>query len=155
MKNFWISILLLFVLSGCSHAVRQAEVAAKGAEVMPFDLEKTTHIFEKIKNGGQQQVIADNTNDMEQIKLIREHLMEEAERFAQGDFHDPSMIHGEGMPGLHELVSGAEKIQIEYSELIAGGQILYITNDPKLINAIHIWFDAQLVDHGSHATEHQ
>ena len=31
---------------------RQAIVAERGAEVMPFDLERTTHIFEKIGNGG-------------------------------------------------------------------------------------------------------
>lgn len=148
-------LLLLLLLSGCTHTARQHEVAMKGAEVMPFDLEKTTHIFEKIDNGGLQEVVADEANDTEQIALIRQHLAEEAERFAAGDFHDPAMIHGEDMPGLHALVSGAEQIQIEYSEIANGGQILYTTANLELIDAIHLWFDAQLSDHGSHASGHR
>jgi len=29
-------------------------------------------------------------------------LAEEAQRFSQVDFHDPQMIHGEDMAGLHK-----------------------------------------------------
>ena len=152
MKTVWISMLLVLIsVSGCVQPTRQAEIAAKGAEVMPFDLEQTMHIFEKNEEGGRQQVIADNAEDSEQIELIRQHLAQEADRFAEGDFHDPSMIHGEQMPGLPALMAGAENIQIEYSEIADGGQILYTTDDPELIDAIHLWFDAQLSDHGSHA----
>ena len=121
---------------------------------MPFDLERTTHIFEKIDNGGLQQVISDD-KDVEQISLIQAHLAEEAQRFSQGDFHDPEMIHGEDMAGLHELVTGHNKILIEYTEIEQGAQILYTTDDPKLVSAIHSWFDAQLSDHGSHAQDGQ
>lgn len=148
-------LILMMMISGFTYTTRQAEVAAKGAEVMPFNLEKTTHIFENIENGGRQQVVADDSSDTEQIQLIRQHLIEEAERFAGGDFHDPSMIHGEQMPGLHELKNGSEYIRIEYSEISDGGQILYTTDDPKLIVAIHQWFDAQLLDHGAHAEGHR
>ena len=119
---------------------------------MPFDLERTTHIFEKIDDGGLQQVITDD-GDEEQIALIRQHLREEAERFATGDFHDPSMIHGDEMPGLHELVMGADQLGIVYSDIDDGGQILYTTEDADLIDAVHRWFDTQLADHGDHATE--
>ncbi|MEM7536839.1 MAG: aspartate carbamoyltransferase [Chloroflexota bacterium] len=136
------------------HSHRQAEVAAKGAEIMPFDLARTTHIFEKIDNGGLQQVITDD-GDEEQIALIRQHLSEEADRFANGDFHDPSMIHGDEMPGLHELVTGADQLSIVYSDIDGGGQILYTTESTDLIDAIHHWFDAQLADHGRHASEHR
>lgn len=132
---------------------RQAEVAEKGAEVMPFDLDATTHIFEKNADGGLQQVIADNPADSEQIVLIRSHLAEEAERFQQGDFHDPAMIHGDDMAGLHALMMGAGQIEITYSDLPDGAQILYTTTDAELIDAIHSWFDAQVSDHGQHATD--
>ncbi len=135
-------------------AEREAAVAEAGAEVMPFDLERTTHIFEKLEDGGRQQVLADS-DDPEQIRLIREHLGEEAERFAAGDFHDPEMIHGEEMPGLHALVVGHERLTIEYSEIERGAQILYSSGDPELVAAIHAWFDAQLRDHGDHARSHR
>lgn len=171
--------LALLILSGCQalqmvqmnhgngashdgdHAVmteqqtteRQAEVAAKGAGVMPFDLDATTHIFEKTEEGGLQQVIANSPADTAQIALIRGHLAEEAARFQQGDFHDPAMIHGNDMAGLHALMMGADQIEITYSELPDGAQIRYTTTDTELISAIHSWFDAQLSDHGQHATD--
>lgn len=120
------------------------------AEVMPFDLERTTHIFTKLDNGGLQQVLSDD-NDVNQIKLIREHLAEEADRFSQGDFHDPEMIHNAGMAGLHALTMGADRLTIVYSDADSGGQILYTTEDADLASALHAWFDQQVSDHGSHA----
>ncbi len=48
MKPNWL-ICTVTVLLGCSAAAadqdRQAEVAARGAQVMPFKLSATTHIF--------------------------------------------------------------------------------------------------------------
>jgi hypothetical protein len=131
-------------------ADRQDAVAQAGAQVMPFNLDETTHVFETIERGGLQQVVADS-DDPEQVALIRQHLAEEAERFARGDFHDPAMIHGDDMPGMHALVVGHEHISIEYSEIERGAQILYTTEDPGLVAAIHAWFGAQLRDHGEHA----
>ena len=129
---------------------RQAEVAEAGREVMPFDLDATTHVFEKQPDGGVQTVVADSA-DAEQVALIRAHLSEEAERFARGDFHDPAMIHGEDMAGLHALVTGHEKLRIEYREVDRGAAISYSSEDSALVQAIHQWFDAQLRDHGEHA----
>ena len=130
---------------------RQEEIAEKGGQVMPFDLEKTTHVFEKTQTGGVQEVVADDPNDAEQIALIREHLEEEAAAFRRGDLSDPSEIHGEEMPGLKELEAGAEEVDIRYSDLPDGAKIEYETSDPALVAALHDWFDAQVSDHGSHA----
>lgn len=141
-------------LQGVAAATRQAQVAAAGVNVMPFDLEATTHVFEKLEKGGLQQVTANDPKDSEQIALIRKHLAEEAERFQQGDFHDPEQIHGAAMPGLHELMTDAAKMTIVYSELPNGAQILYTTDEPTLVAALHAWFDAQVADHGDHAAEH-
>ena len=147
--------VVLLALAGCgpAEADRQAEVAERGADVMPFDLDRTTHIFEKLDSGGLQQVITDD-GDAEQIRLIREHLAEEAERFQNGDFHDPAMIHGDDMAGLHELVTGADQLTITYSEIDGGGQIVYGAEDADLVGAIHAWFDQQVSDHGAHAEGH-
>jgi len=133
---------------------RQSEVAEAGAEVMPFDLNATTHVFEKLEAGGLQTVVAD-TDDAEQISLIREHLSEEAERFAKGDFHDPAMIHGHDMPGLHALVTGHDRMKVLYAEVERGAEIRYSSDDPAIVKALHEWFDAQLSDHGEHAQAHR
>lgn len=133
---------------------RQQEVAEAGAMVMPFDLEKTTHVFEVTKDGGLQQVVAKNAEDAKQIELIRSHLSEESVRFASGDFSDPARIHGEEMPGVATLSAGADLVSIDYSELPDGAQIVYASDDADLVKAIHLWFEAQLTDHGEHATDH-
>ena len=132
---------------------RQEEIAEKGAQVMPFDLEETTHIFEKTQTGGLQKVVADDPNDAEQVALIREHLEEEAAAFRRGDFSDPSEIHGEEMPGLEDLEAGAEKMDIRYSDLPDGAKIEYESSDPALVATLHDWFDAQVSDHGDHAED--
>ncbi|MFI7701506.1 hypothetical protein [Nonomuraea sp. NPDC049480] len=132
-------------------ADRQAEVADKGKQVMPFDLERTTHRFTKAATGGLQTVTADDPADEQQVKLIREHLTMEAANFRQGDFGDPASIHGAGMPGLRELEQGHSRIDISYAQTPAGAQVAYTTSDPSLLKALHAWFDAQVTDHGRHA----
>ncbi len=117
---------------------------------MPFDLERSTHVFEKTESGGRQRVVSDD-NDPKQLILIQTHLEEQSRKFARGDFHDPEMIHGTQMAGLHALQMGADQITIAYTELESGGQILYTSEDEALVDAIHAWFDAQLSDHGHHA----
>jgi len=130
---------------------RQAVVAERGTEVMPFDLEKTTHVFEAAPHGGIQRVVADDPGDAEQIELIRGHLAKEARAFAQGDFGDPAQIHGHDMPGLEALRRGYERIDVRYTPIEAGGRIRYTTASPRLVEALHAWFEAQRMDHGSHA----
>lgn len=133
---------------------RQDSVAEMGSQVMPFDLAVTTHVFNKTETGGLQQVVSD-ADDPEQVRLIREHLAEEAERFQQGDFQDPGAIHGDEMPGLNELINGYQGIDIEYREIGTGAEILYESEDPQLVEALHAWFDVQLRDHGPHAQSHR
>jgi hypothetical protein len=127
---------------------RRAEVAARGARVMPFDLTRTTHAFTSTGEGGVQTVTANDPGDTLQVRLIREHLRRESDRFARGDFDDPMAIHGHQMPGLAELRTAGGKVRVEYSEIPAGARIRYRTSDPGLREALHRWFAAQRRDHG-------
>ena len=133
--------------------VRQERVAEKGSEVMPFDLEATTHVYEKTGNGGVQKVVADGPGDAGNVAAIREHLREEAGAFSRGEFSDPASIHGEDMPGLAELEAGAERVEVSYEELPEGARVVLESDDPELVGAVHEWFDAQLSDHGDDAEE--
>jgi len=151
----------LTLIAGCGNgsgpspqasASRQQEVADRGAAVMPFDLERTTHRFAKAPDGGVQTVTADDPADTTQISLVRQHLQQETERFRRGDFADPARIHGDAMPGLAALRNAAGRIAVDYTEVTDGARITYTTTDPALVAALHAWFDAQVSDHGSHAT---
>jgi hypothetical protein len=140
-------------VAGCGgeRGARQAEVAERGAEVMPFDLDATTHTFTKTRDGGVQAVTADDRGDETQVRLIRDHLLDERDRFRRGDYADPARIHGADMPGVAELSAGHQRIAVTYAELPAGAHLTYTTTDADLVNAIHAWFDRQVMDHGAHA----
>jgi hypothetical protein len=139
---------------GAATAARQAEVATRGAQVMPFDLEQTMHVFQSLEDGGLQAVTAKDPANREQIALIQAHLKAEADKFRRGDFSDPATIHGQDMPGLAALQAGAGQIDVHYTPLPDGGQIRYTTTEPALVHAIHQWFTAQRADHGRHASGH-
>jgi hypothetical protein len=148
------TLMVLYKAAMLPAQTRQEEVAARGAKVMPFDLEQTTHVFQKLDDGGLQKVVVKDPSNKKQIALIQAHLKEESEKFRKGDFSDPAKIHGEDMPGLAQLKAGAAKVDIRYTALPDGAQIRYTTKDSKLVTALHQWFSAQLSDHGHHATHH-
>jgi len=156
MKTF---VLSLSVLSAAlslpavaADEQRQAEVAKLGADVMPFSLKATTHIFTKSSDGGTQRVVAKNGADAQQVALVRDHLHDIQAQFLKGDFSGPSHIHGADMPGLAELQAAKPgQVRIDYKDVKAGAELTYRTADAKLVAALHQWFDAQLSDHGADA----
>ncbi|MER0203112.1 MAG: hypothetical protein DU480_04480 [Nitrosomonas sp.] len=104
-------ICLTFFITSPVHAAGKAseqrldEVAGRASHVMPFDLEKITHIFSKTDTGGILQIITKNESDSGQISLIRVHLSGITREFQQGDYSNPEKIHVAGIPGLAELKS--------------------------------------------------
>ncbi len=159
MKPYTLAAILIASLTSISpQAVEKAsekrldEVAERGSHVMPFDLEKTTHVFSKTEQGGLQQVIVKDPKNSEQIKLIRQHLAKISAEFKKGDFSNPAKIHGKDMPGLKVLRNTKpEQISITYKELPNGAEINYVGKEAKVIEAIQQFFEAQLSDHARHA----
>jgi hypothetical protein len=138
--------------SQTADAGRVAEVAKRGAAVMPFDLKATIHVFTETGDGGVQRVVARNRGDATQAQLVRQHLQELRGQFLQGDFSGPEHIHGAGMPGLAALRAAAPgSIAISYREVPDGAELVYRTQDPALVEAMHRWFTAQVSDHGPDA----
>lgn len=145
------TILLLVSTSTVYAQTVQEHVHRMAHSVMPFDMEKTLHIFKMTESGGVQQVIAQDAGAGDQIALIQEHLEREAERFQNGDYSDPATLHGADMPGLQDLRLGASDIEVSYRALPMGAEITFETTDLHLITAIHRWFGAQLSEHGADA----
>jgi hypothetical protein len=158
-----VAVTILIALSGCggddraapsrpgSAGDRHEEVARRGAEVMPFSLDRTMHVFTPDDRGGVQIVHALDGSDDHEVDAIRAHLRAARDAFAAGDFSDPAAIHGPDMPGLAELSAGRERIEVVYEEIDAGARLTYRTDDADLLAALHAWFEAQLSDHGAHA----
>jgi len=156
MKHIYLipGLMLMATLAHAEYSAspeRLHEVAERGVHVMPFDLEKTLHVFKKAPDGGVQQVVAKDAADAEQITLIRQHLAAICEGFKQGDFSRQRRIHGDDMPGIAELAAAYPQVSFKFRDLPNGAEIVYSADDAGLVDAIHRYFDAQLTDHGRHA----
>lgn len=133
---------------------RQAEVARRGPQVMPFDLAATRHVFTATPSGGEQQVLVRQSGDRVPQALIRLHLAALREQFLAGDFSGPAQLHGPDMPGLASLRNAPRgRLQITYHDVPDGAALRYSSHDPALVDALHRWFRAQLDDHGDDAVE--
>ena len=131
-------------------AERQADVHARGADVMPFSLDATQHTFEKTTAGGIQRVVARDGHS-DQVPKIREHLRTIAHAFTARDFSGPAHIHGADMPGLAELQAAGSELAVSYRDIANGGEVTYRGTTAAIRDAIHRWFDAQRADHGHDA----
>jgi hypothetical protein len=159
MTRLALALACLFVVPSPSAApepdARRAQVAERGRDVMPFDLEATRHHFVRTDDGGIQRVVAHDHLDAKNVSAIRVHMAGIAAAFGSRDFSDPKRIHGDDMPGLTTLERAAPgALAIEYGEIASGAQIRYASRDPAVVEAIHDWFDAQVSDHGHHASAH-
>jgi hypothetical protein len=140
------------VFGQTADASRQDSVRQRSADVMPFDMNATTHVFTKTPSGGIQRVVLKTPGDTKQTALIRRHLRDIANKFARGDFGAPADVHGAGMPGLAALKSAIPgDLQVRYRDLRSGAEIRYSSRNPKIVSALHEWMDAQLADHGTDA----
>jgi len=147
-----LSVFLSVTAAGAADPQRQAAVASRSADVMPFSLKATTHVFTKTAEGGTQRVIAKSPDDTQQVKLVREHLQGIQAEFSKGDFSGPSHVHGTEMPGLAALKAAKPgEIAIAYKRVVGGAELTYRTSNAKLVAALHQWFEAQLSDHGTDA----
>lgn len=157
-RRWWIAVagVALLVVAAASawyafgrdhQTSADAAMAARGQQVMPFDLTRTTHTFTKTGNGGIERVVVNDPADTRDLTLIRAHLQKEAERFRSGDYADPAKIHGTNMPGVNELAAGAARVNVDYAVTTHGAQITYSSTEPGLISALHAWFDRQTSDH--------
>ena len=84
--------------------------------------------------------------------LGRSHISKVSEGFKVGNYTDPTLIHGASMPGLATLRREFKNISVTYQEEKAGGTITFFSKIDRDIQAIHIWFAAELYDHGADAT---
>lgn len=90
-----------------------AGVQERGREVMGVEQSTSTHLFESLFDGGRIVLQTDST-DAAGEATIRAHMRDIAERFTQGDFTLPGVVHGmPTVPGT--AVMAARHTGIGYS----------------------------------------
>ena len=120
---------------------------ARGAHVMGFDQNKTTHHFTLTKSGGIIQVDANDPSDTASRDHIRIHLEHISKAFAQGDFTDPHEVHAETPPGIPEMKARKAKITYQFQSTPTGAKVTITTQDPKALKAIHDYLRYQIREH--------
>ncbi|HYN14449.1 MAG TPA: hypothetical protein VES66_01500 [Terriglobales bacterium] len=129
------------------HDQHMADVKKHGAEAMGFDQDKTTHHFRLYKDGGAVEVQANDSADTASIGQIRDHLKQQAKKFAVGDFAAPQHTHGQVPPGVDTMTRLRSKIQYEFQPTERGGRLRITTADAQALAAVHDFLRFQIEDH--------
>lgn len=132
-----------------AHDQHTADVKKHGAEAMGFDQDKTTHHFRLYKDGGAVEVAAKDPADTSSIGQIRDHLKQQAKKFAAGDFGAPQHTHGQMPPGVETMARLRSKIQYEFQSTEGGGRLRITTGDAQALAAVHDFLRFQIEDHAT------
>ncbi len=124
-----------------------AEMNHRGAAVMGFDQDKTTHHFLLFPDGGAIDVAANEASDLESREAIRSHLPHIAVMFGEGDFDAPMLVHDTDVPGTAELSKQKDLVRYTYVETPRGGRVDIVTNDEAALRALHQFLRFQIQDH--------
>ena len=124
-----------------------AQMNMRGAEVMGFDQDTTTHHFLLYADGGRIDVGANDAADTKNRDAIRSHLPHIAMMFGMGDFSAPMMVHGIDVPGTKLLAANKDKVHFAYAETPKGGRVYIVTNDAATLEAVHAFMRYQITDH--------
>ena len=143
-------ILGLAAAASESMAAPQDHHAAdrRGAGVMGFDQQATTHHFFLFTDGGAIDVAANDPADTTNRDAIRSHLPHIATMFGNGDFAAPMLVHDStNVPGTATMTARRDRIRYRYMETPKGGRVNIVTTDPEALAAVHAFLTFQIADH--------
>ena len=120
----------------------------RGAMVMGFDQEKTTHHFYLYADGGAVDVSVKDAADATNRDAIRSHLPHIAMLFGQGNFDAPMLVHdSKNVPGTATMTKLKDKIAYKYAETPKGGRVDITATDSTALKAVHEFMKFQITDH--------
>lgn len=124
-----------------------AGVNKRGDEVMGFEHTKTTHHFLLKTDGGIIQVDANDMQDASSREQIRMHLKHIAQKFADGDFIAPMLIHDQTPPGVAVMKQLKGEIKYKFEKTERGGLVRISTGNKTALAAVHEFLRFQIKDH--------
>ncbi len=124
-----------------------AQMNHRGAHVMGFDQDKTTHHFLLFEDGGAIDVSVKDAADKTNLDAIRAHLPHIAMKFGEGDFEAPALVHATDVPGTKDLAALKAKLSWKYVETAKGGRVDIVTTDAAALSAVHAFLKYQIEDH--------
>lgn len=124
-----------------------AQMNMRGADVMGFDQNNTTHHFYLYDDGGAIDVSVKDAADTTNRNAIRSHLPHIAMMFGMGDFSAPMMVHATNPPGTATLKANTTKVKYTYTDTPNGGRVDIVTTDAPTLAAVHAFMQFQITDH--------
>ena len=126
---------------------QHSQMNQRGAQIMGFDQEKTTHHFYLYADGGAIDVAVNDASDRANLDAIRAHLPHIAMLFGAGNFEAPMLVHDTKVPGTAEMGKLKDRITYKYAETPKGGRVNIITTDAEALKAVHAFLKFQIADH--------
>jgi len=123
------------------------QMKQRGAQVMGFDQDKTTHHFLLYADGGAIDVSVNDAADTANLDAIRAHLPHIAMMFSEGNFDAPMLVHDTNVPGTAEMTARKDVITWKYEETAKGGRVNITTSNPDALKALHAFLRFQITDH--------
>ncbi len=149
-----ITLLLLSLFQASAPAGQQASGQSshqamndRGAHVMGFDQDKTTHSFRLHPDGGAVDISVKDRADAANRDAIRSHLPHIAQMFGDGNFEAPMLIHATKVPGTEQMTALKNRIRFVYVETPTGGRLDIFTTDADALKAVHEFMKFQIADH--------
>ncbi len=140
--------LSLMPVSLAARQDHHASPGQRGAMVMGFDQELTSHHFLLFADGGAIDVSVKNPSDAKNRDAIRSHLPHIAMLFGEGDFEAPMLVHdSKSVPGTSVMTARKGVIRYQYVETQNGGRVNIVTSDPESLAAVHAFLKFQIADH--------
>jgi hypothetical protein len=126
---------------------KQKALKKRGADVMGFDQDATTHHFKLTPDGGAIEVTAKIGADSAVVAEVRNHLRAIASEFARGNFNQPFQTHGEVPSGVSVMQKSDRAISYRYEDLPLGGAVRIETKDTRAREAVHEFLRYQITEH--------
>jgi hypothetical protein len=123
------------------------DMTSRGDSAMGFDAAKTTHHFLQNSSGGTIAVTANDPADTASRDAIQHHLQHIAQRFKDGDFDIPMLVHDQVPPGVPVMKRLKAEISYQYVATDRGGRVDISTKNPEALTAIHDFLRFQVQEH--------
>ena len=141
------TLVLTLTLAAFNGQQSPSQMDHRGAQVMGFDQDKTSHHFYLYPDGGAIDVSVKDASDKTNLEAIRAHLPHIVMMFGEGNFDAPMLVHGTEVPGAAEMKKIKDTITWKYEETARGGRVTIGTANAEALKAVHAFLRFQITDH--------
>jgi hypothetical protein len=146
MKRSILAIALLTIPAAAQHD-HNSGMNTRGAHVMGFSQQTTTHHFTLTFDGGIIDVRANEAKDTKSRDQIRSHFHHIAQSFSAGDFSDPFFVHATSVPGTATMKQQKDQLHWDVQQTPGGARLIITADNKPTLDALHDFLRFQIEDH--------